>query len=180
MTADLKNKLDLLKEMSFTKQKAFAYLTCERLYPNYVYFFRNYGFGDTSVLRKAIDFLFLNLFEMNLDKNKTNLLIGEIEKNTPDTEDYSTSFVSSALDACTAVNESLEFLTDKKFSRIIDISTFAMDTVDMRNNHPLIKREMAIQSGIVIFLGNCKTLEFEDVQTLLHLQENHKKGSLDL
>jgi len=30
--------VDKLQELDFTKQTAFNYLTCERLYPNYVYF----------------------------------------------------------------------------------------------------------------------------------------------
>jgi uncharacterized protein YjaG (DUF416 family) len=177
---DYRMKIDALKEMSSSKQRTFAYLTCERLYPYYVYFSDNFGFGDASVLREAIDYLFSNLFDVDPDKNKTELLVKEVEKNTPDTEDFTTEFVSSALDACTAVTESLEFLMDKKFLRIKDIAAFGMDTVEMNGNPLFIEREIAVQSGIVTFLGNCKTLDLEDVRTLLHLQENDGKGSLEL
>jgi uncharacterized protein YjaG (DUF416 family) len=31
-------EIDKLKDLDFEKQVTFTYLTCERLYPNYVYF----------------------------------------------------------------------------------------------------------------------------------------------
>jgi uncharacterized protein YjaG (DUF416 family) len=60
--------LNKLKQLDFSKQAAFAYLICERLYPNYVYFSNKYGFGKPNILRKAIDYLYNNFFESNLDK----------------------------------------------------------------------------------------------------------------
>ena len=194
ITKDLK----ILEQLDLNKQAAFAYLTCERLYPNYVYFSTNFNFGNPAILRQAIDFLHLNIFKKNPDKNIVNTLIKEVEKNTPNTEDFSTSFVSSALDTCTCILDSLDFLIDKDFSKIISISTYAKDTVDMYireienikavdknfvqkvNNHPLMSREIAIQEGIIAFLGNSKNFDYEDIQTLLHLQQNNKKSNLDL
>jgi len=192
-------EVNKLKDLDFTKQAAFNYLTCERLYPNYVYFSDNFDFGNPDTLRLAIDYLYLNIFEKSLDKNKIEILTKEVVKNTPDTENFTTSFVSSALDACTAVIESLDFLIDKEFSRIKHISSYAIDTVDMHiqeiesldfnkdkdfqqkiDSHPLMQKEFAIQSGIVSFLSNSHTFDFGDLQTLLHLQENNKKSNLDL
>jgi hypothetical protein len=93
----------------------------------------------------------------------------------------------------------LEFIKDKKISRLEDISTFATDTVSMHiidiesldfNNdkdfqkkiqeHSLMKREMNIQSGIVDFLKKIDSIQAEDIQTLLSLQDNNNKGSLNL
>jgi len=192
-------EVDKLKELDFTKQAAFNYLTCERLYPNYVYFSHNFSFGNPDALRLAIDYLYFNIFNNSPDKNKIKILTKEVDKNTPDTEDFTTSFVSSALDACTAVIESLDFLIDKEFSRIKHISSYAIDTVDMHiqeiesldfnkdkdfqqkiDSHPLMQKEFAIQSGIVSFLSNSHTFDFGDLQTLLHLQENNKKSNLNL
>jgi uncharacterized protein YjaG (DUF416 family) len=191
--------LNVLKSLDVIKQAAFAYLTCERLYPNYVYFSDNYGFGEPSELREAIEFIYHNLFERGPDKNKIDSLIKKIEKNTPDTEHFTTTFVSSALDACAVIFESLNFLIDKKFSRIEAISALSTDTVDMYiqeiealdfnkdkdfrkkiDNHPLMKKELTIQSGITSFLNNSKNIDQGDIQTLLNLQENNKKGSLGL
>lgn len=191
--------IEQLKKLDFNKQLVFAYLTCERLYPNYVYFSQNYNFGEPSILRDAIDYLYSNLLENNFDKNTVDNLIKKVDKNTPDTEDFDTAFVSSALDACTAVGDNLDFLIDKDFSRIKSIFSYAIDTVDMYiqeiesldfnkdkyfqqkiDNHPLMQKELAIQQGIVTFLCNTKSIDYGDIQTLLHLQENNKKSNLNL
>ncbi len=191
-------EVNKLKGLGFTKQVAFAYLTCERLYPNYIYFSNNFGFGSPGVLRGAIDYLYLNLFETNPDKTKIDLLIKDVDNNTPDTEDFTTIFVSSALDACTAISDSLGFLVDKDFSKITYVSSYGFDTVDMYiqeieniepteknfrqrvNDHPLMKKEILIQQGIITFLCNANSIDYGDIQTLLHLQENKKKGAFNL
>lgn len=192
-------ELKKLKELDFNKQRAFAYLTCERLLPNYAYFSNNFDFGNPQVLREAIDFLYLNIFEQNLDKNKIDFFIKEVEKNTPDTGDFTTNFVSSALDACTAIIDSLSFLVDSNFIKIEYISTYATDTVSMYiqeiesldfnhdknfqqkiDTHSLMQKEILIQTGIISFLSNSRSFDFGDLQTLLQLQENNKKSNLGL
>jgi len=192
-------ELNKLQTLDIAKQVVFAYLTCERLFNNYAYFSNNFDFGEPSALREAIDFLYLNIFEKNPDKNKINLLIKEVEKNTPDTEDFNTIFVSSALDACSALYHSLLFLIDKDFANISYISTAATDSVDMYiqeidgldfnadknfqqkiDNHSLMRKEVAIQQGIINFLCNSRTFDYGDVQVLLDLQENNKKSNLNL
>lgn len=188
-----------LKGLNFTKQLAFAYLTCERLYPNYVYFSDNFHFGNPQVLREAIDLLCSNIFEPIPDKNTIRFQKKALNKNIPDTENFSTIFVSLALDACTAISDSLDFLFDKDFSRIQNIFTYATDTVSAYiqeidnfnyntdknfqqkiESHPLMQREIMIQSGIISFLNSGKSFDYEDLQTLLTLQENNNKSNVDL
>jgi len=190
-------EIDKLKEFDFSKQAAFNYLICERLYPNYVYFSDNFIFGNPDALRVAIDYLYFNIFEKSTDKIK--ILTKDVDKNTPDTENFTTTFVSSALDACAAIGDSLDFLIDKSFSRIKKISAYATDTVSMYiqeienldfnkdndfqrkiDKHPLMQKEVAMQSGIISFLTNSKVFYFGDLQILLHLQENNKKSNLNL
>ena len=192
-------EVDKLKKLDFPKQAAFNYLTCERLYPNYVYFSDNFDFGNPDVLRAAVDYLYRNIFQISPDKNKITILTKEVGKNTPDTESFSTIFVSSALDARTAIGDSLDLLIDKDFSCIKNISTYATDTVSMyiqemesldlnKDNdfqnkieeHPLMRSEIAMQSGIISFLANSKVFDFGDLQILLHLQENNKKNNLNI
>ena len=188
-----------LKNLDFTKQLAFAYLTCERLYPNYLFFSKNYKFGNPNILRQALDFIHHDFFEKHPDKRKMDFFRKEIDKNTPDPGDFRTGLASSALDACTAVMETLNFMEDKKILRIDDISTFGTDTVSMHimniasldfnkdkdfqkkiDEHPLMQREVRVQSGIITFLRNIGLLRSEDIQTLLSLQDNNCKGSLNL
>lgn len=188
-----------LKNLDFIRQLTFAYLTCERLYPNYVYFSDNYRFGSPDVLRDAIDYLYINLFNSKPDKTKIYSLITNLDKNTPEPGNFETELASAALDACGVVYESLNFLLDKQPSRLDSISIMATDTVDMYiqdkdeldfnadkyfqkkiETHPLMKKEIAIQSGIITFLSNSTKINLEDIHTLLQLQENQKKGNLDL
>lgn len=188
-----------LKQLGFSKQLVFAYLTCERLYPNYIYFSTNFNYGDPFILRDSIDYIYLNLFESQNDNAKIYNLLDKVDNNTPDTEDYSTIYVSSALDACAAIQDTLNFLIDKEFRRIINISSYATDSVSMYvqeienldyysdsfqekiDTHPLMEKEIAIQSGIINFLIRHPIYEFEDITTLLSLQgHTKKKGNLDL
>ena len=92
---------------------------------------------------------------------------------SPDAEDFDSIFVSSALDACTAVLDGLNFLLDKEFFRIKNISIYAVDTiimglpsVEITDNHPLIEHEVRIQSGIITYLANSRHIDMEDVNTL--------------
>ena len=191
-------ELNKLKKLDFSKQRAFAYLTCERLFPNYVYFSKNYGFGNTHVLREAIDYIYNNLFSNTTDKIKIDSLINNVDKNIPEPVHYDTILASSALDACTVIIEALNFLIDKQLPRLDDISTMATDTADMYiqdkealdyntdihfqqkiDDHPLMIKEIAIQKGIISYLANINNIELSDIDTLLELQGN-KKGSLEL
>lgn len=185
--------------MAFKKQLTFAYLTCERLYPNYVYFSANFQFGDSSILPTAIDFVLSCILNERIDTPLAKKLLFIVEKNTPDTEDFDTIFVSSALDACTSIAETLDFLIDKQCSRLKDISTFATDSVDMYiqeiesldyntdkyfqtkiDSHPLMQKEMAIQTGIINYLISSKSIDLEDINVLLILQGNNRKSNLNL
>jgi uncharacterized protein YjaG (DUF416 family) len=191
-------EVNKLEELGFIKQLVFAYLTCERLFPNYVYFSNNFDFGNPHALREAIDFLYENLFVQKVDKIKINSLIKNIDTNIPEPADYDTILASSALDACTAIIETLNFLTDKQTSRLNDISTMAIDTADMYiqdlenldyntdtdfqkkiDTHPLMTKEVSIQKGIISYLVKIKNVEPLDIATLLQLQENNK-GNLSL
>lgn len=188
-----------LSNLGFKKQLVFAYLTCERLYPNYVYFSANFQFGDASVLRAAIDYILSCILNNTIDTPLVKKFILYVEQNTADTEDFDTIFVSSALDACTSVAETLDFLLDRQYSRLKDISTVATDSVNMYiqeiesldfntdkefhtkiASHPLMQKEVAIQTGIINYLSTSTSIDLEDIRTLLNLQENDGKGSLNL
>jgi uncharacterized protein YjaG (DUF416 family) len=192
------SELTQLKILDFTRQRTFAYLTCERLYPNYVYFSKTYGFGNPEVLREAIHYLYDNLFNKIVDKIKIASLSKKVEENIPQPADHATILASSALDACTAIIESLSFFVDNQTLRLENISTMATDTVAMYvhdtngldpntdinfqqkiNSNPLMLKEVAIQKGMISYLSKIDTLQSSDIDTLIHLQEDNI-GSLRL
>lgn len=185
---------DKLLALDLPKQSVFAYLTCERLYPNYVYFSKKVNFGDPDILREAIDYLYLNIFEQAVDTEKIDYYIQSMHKNSPEPALFETVLASSALDACGVIYESLNFLLDRQPSRLHAISTMATDTVDMYiqdierldfntdklfqqkiDQHPLMKKERAVQAGIIKFLIDSSTLDHEDIRILYRLQETSKQ-----
>ena len=95
--------------------------------------------------------------------------------------------VSPALDACTAIQDCLYFLVDNNFSRIINISTYATDTVSVIiqenenldfntdenfqqkiDHHLLMQKEVAIQIGTISYLEKISSLLPIDIDTLSH------------
>lgn len=194
------DNFDTLKKMNTDKQLVFAYLTCERLYPNYVHFSNKYGFADKMALREAIDFIHNNLYEtISFEHPSIPSLMQAVELNTPTPEDFETILASSALDACSAILETLSFMHYKNELRIDDISTFATDTVNMFIhvkydldfntdkefeqkifNHPLMQKELNIQKGIISYLSKVQNIEQSDINTLLDLQANNGKGNIDI
>src|SRR6202000_337984 len=100
----------------------------ERLYPNYVYFSKHFHFGEPAALRIFIDFIYEILLSNPYNPDQIQQYLAELEPNFPAPENFDTILASSSLDACSAILETLNFIADKKFQRILDISTFATDT----------------------------------------------------
>jgi uncharacterized protein YjaG (DUF416 family) len=194
------DNIEVLKKLDLNKQLVFSYLTCERLYPNYVYFSDNYKFGNKKALREAINFIYNNLLINNLFNNSDiHRHLKAVNSNIPRPENFNTILASSALDACTTVLETLDFILDKKSIRLNDVSTFATDTVDMYIqekynldfntdqefeqkiiNHPLMQKELAVQKGIISYLAQINKLEISDIDNLLKLQANGNKSNIGL
>jgi len=193
------NLTEQIKALNLNSQLIMAYLTCERLYPNYVYFANTFSFGDPDILKKAIKYIYENLFAKNLDNRFIKTLISVVDTNTPKPGDFETILASSALDAGVAVMETLECMVSKDRDRICMISTTAIESVymyiqDTENlnykydedfdnkmyNHPLMEAEIKIQQGIIDYLNNRKEINYEDIDLLLQLQDIDRKGNLKL
>jgi uncharacterized protein len=122
----------LLKPLSFQNRLIFGALTCEKLYPNYEYFSQNTSWGNGQILQNAISVIYQSVFRNDLfSEVEIQNLIDEVEGITPDTEDFEGILVSFALDACTSVLSTLNFIIDSETENIVDVATFARDTVDM-------------------------------------------------
>ena len=192
-------EIKLLEKLDYNKQLTFAYLTCERLYPNYVFFSENFDFGDKQILIEAIDLIFKSLLVDFVDVKQIELFLKAVDINTPYPHEFETIFASSALDSCSSILETLNFMLDKNVSRLTDIATFATDTVDMfvgyRDgldyntdplfddkifNDPLMQRELSIQKGIISYLAKTDNLEGLDINNLLSLQYNDSKSNIDV
>lgn len=194
------DNINELGKLNYNKQLVFAYLTCERLYPNYTFFSDNYCFGDKRVFRNAIDFILsISLLPDFSDDDKIKSYLNIIDLNTPFPHDFETILASSALDSCSTLLETLSFILDRNTSRLVNISSFATDTVDMYiadrdkldfNTDPdfdrkifndsLMQREHSIQNGIISYLNKIEKLELQDINNLLSLQFNNNRSNIDL
>jgi uncharacterized protein YjaG (DUF416 family) len=186
--------LNVLRQLDYKKQLVFAYLTCKRLYPNYVFFSKQFSFGDPMLIEKAIYDIYEAIFDIEIQD--PSALISKIDQNTPAPEKFGTVLASSALDACSVVTETISFISDKKFKRIEDISTLGTDSVDMYiqekfdldynqadfediiKNNLLMKNEIHNQTGIISYLANISDIQESDIATLVELQTD--KGNLEL
>jgi uncharacterized protein YjaG (DUF416 family) len=117
-----------LAGLSDEKKLTFSLLICERLFPNYLLFSKKYGYGDPSQLEEIISALFKDLLEKN-KSSKIDNYINVVENITPDTEDYEKILASFALDACTSILSTLYFLKDGDFENLVDVATYARDTI---------------------------------------------------
>ena len=76
--------------------------------------------------------MLLSLFNENpFNRNEILGLIEKVDCVTPDTERFSEIYVSFALDACTSVYSTLNYINDHELGHIIDVAICATDTVDM-------------------------------------------------
>src|SRR5262245_38473482 len=91
----------LLQRLPAWKRIVFMAQVATRMLPNYERFSGETGFGDVSVLKRALDAAW---FWMESGKAPCDLtaLLDACEKQAPDTEDFGSPYTSAALDAANA------------------------------------------------------------------------------
>jgi len=195
-------EVDILKfaqAWDFSKKMTFAYLACERLYPNYIFFYQNYNFGNPLFLRKSIDYFYSIILSGDINPSQPQSILDAIAQYTPAPENYDTVLASSAMDACTAIEASCYFIINGDTDMLQHISTMATDSVYMYiqerdsldynsdpdfdkkiMNDPLMIREVKIQNDIITSLNNANKLNEAILAILLQLQNNNGKGNLNI
>jgi uncharacterized protein YjaG (DUF416 family) len=171
----LKHGLDQLTAM---RRVVFGAACCERLLPNYAAFAHEVQWGQPEILRAALDYVWHVIDSGNVDRAEINRLVEECDAVIPDTEDFDTSSVSAALDAGSAVVETLRALLDGDSQRIVDVASFCRDTVHMYiqdrdqldydsdplfetkiMQDPLMERELGRQSAVLSELLNTRVFD---------------------
>lgn len=179
-----------LMPLSNEKKLLFALLVCEKLYPSYLFFQRRCDWGDSNVLLGAIEVMYQSLFDSSLfGDREIEQYMNSVDMVTPDTEDFLDSSVSLALDACTAVYSSLNFMLDHDIEHIVAVAVYARDTVYMSivnrdeldmnlkgmdarvSSDPLMVKEIARQFSVIEELEDPKNKIISD-----ELIQNLKRG----
>ena len=107
-----------IKGIPSEQKLQFAIEICDRLLPDYQNFSELYKWGKINKLRDGLKYCkeFANGIELEIDSAKK--LIIEIEKNTPNSEDFGQVEGSLALNTACAISETLSFIMDKNNDRI--------------------------------------------------------------
>ncbi len=123
---------DEIESLNRKNKIIYCLLISEKLLPNYKYFSSIYDFGSVKKLEDIINVLYDYVFDKkHLTTEDVDIYLSEIEEITPDTNDFSTILVSFALDACTSVISTLNFIKNNNDNDVLDVACYARDTVDM-------------------------------------------------
>lgn len=190
MTYDKKHIGRLIQNLDARGRVAFGLSCGERMFPNFKKFARDFDYGHEAELREALDrgwgWLQNPASQPGLKKYASRLL-----KFAPETEDFDTILVSSALDAVNVCSLLLELCCGAKDAECLEISTLSRDSVDMYvqeledlnprdpdlevkiATHPLMIAEVSRQIGDLETLAGSWT-----VDQLEEAWRKPKRGSL--
>jgi hypothetical protein len=190
MSFDLNNLVKELDRLPKMHRVAFAASCCERLLPNYYAFSIMDQWGDFDLLRKALDEVWRWLKGDPLSLEHAVNLADKCYAVAPDTEDFSSLFTSSALDAANAIVETLWCCVDGDARRAAEVGSYAVDTIDMyiqvRDSldpadpmfeekiqaDPLMLEELEKQAADLKALGAINSLTSDFLDSLRHSSES--------
>lgn len=135
-----------LSQLSNKERLLFGAVTCDHLYQNYVDFQKKINWGSTKTIREAIDAIYQYIVHDSLDvSNDIPPLMDQVELNTPrqDTHPGIKSYL--ALDSCTAVLSTLEYIITSDQDCIVAVAIYARDTVGM-----LIRFRDGLESNVPV------------------------------
>jgi hypothetical protein len=125
---ELQTRLSILDHRSLV---LFGLFIAERLLPNYAVFSKEQSFGDVLAFRNALDLAWNWLNDRPPTDDAMELSIETCESLTPDTEEFSSLYVSAALDAANSTLNVLRLLKDSDSELAIENGMLSRDTVDL-------------------------------------------------
>jgi uncharacterized protein YjaG (DUF416 family) len=120
-----------IASLNKSQRLAFGLDLCNRLLPDYMAFFQEYNWGDPGVLSRSLEYVESSI-NTEIDEDKVNELMDELDLVIPDTEEFGDFSTSYAINASCAVWELLEYLLDDDQTHFMHMSTLATDTIDFK------------------------------------------------
>ena len=120
-----------LNEFNTVGQVLFALSCAERMLPNYRRFLREHGWGNESMLRMALDLGWDMVSMKPVDQRIAVDLKEGCSEQAPDTEEFSSLYVSPALDAANSASIIAALTISPDVERVVEVASYARDTVDM-------------------------------------------------
>jgi len=119
-----------MPQLPFVGTVLFAASCCEQLLPYYRAFMEETGWGDAEALRDALDIVW-SVPDRAFDESTVNRAITRCESVVPDTEDFSSSYTSAAMEAGNTIAMALEFCLSGDIRLVADIATSTIDSIGM-------------------------------------------------
>ena len=176
------NNFQRIRELNYLQKAILAAALLERMLPNYTLFCQATEFGESSVLRNALNSIWEKLV---LPKSKINLelLVDKVEPNVPEVTDFDMFGVYPAIDTATALLGMLNGLLMEDESEFVDISKISQATVaklieyqltsediiadnQAIREHPLMQYEMDMLSELIDHVENMGRITSESVKAL--------------
>lgn len=188
---------DRLTALDLEKKIAFGILCCERLLPNYLAFQKDSGWGDAAHVRNALDCVTSFVLGQKPDLRQIKIASAACESAAPNSDDFSSIYVTAAQDACFSICSLLDCLIEEDVEKIVQAAIYATDSVDLYVQeiekmdpddpqlekrilmHQLMQRELQQQEN------DLAAIESIDVVSLSFLEERKSswssggKGNLD-
>lgn len=120
-----------LKSLEHFHRLAFCASCCERLLPNYSKFIDVENWGDRAFFRSTLDEIWLIISGIEIPVDSVRLMLQKCSDVTPDSKDFNSIYVSFAIDAGSAIYETLMYYLDKDIQHIVNVAGSSRDTVDM-------------------------------------------------
>lgn len=186
-TDGMEEVLELVSEMCDQRRSMFALMIAQRLVPNYAMFSETEKWGSPDLLKQKLEMAWRYLSEpTDISVEEIRASCEELEKLSPDTEKFSSRYVSSALDSVVVLQTVFSFwagsetnLIDEAVYSITDsIELFYHPISDTRDEEidnltqKMILQEVANQKSDCHALLKKSLLTHEYIQELRHRWSN--------
>ena len=160
-----------LTKLTFWKQQLFLLTLCQRLLPGYNAFLMQANLNDRSILLRLLEKAW-NTLEAGINQKDFSEDARLAEQVAPDTAEYDSILVSTALDATIATSLLMRSFTKANTTLIVEGATLVRDSIDMYvqeleninpqspelesmiENHPLMQLELKTQNKEIDFIEN--------------------------
>lgn len=189
---------DRLARLGKKQLLAFGAVCCERLLPNYVAFQQDSGYGDVAPVRRALDLVWASLDGRSFLADEVEEATAACESVAPNSDTFSSIFVTAAQDACFAVCSLLDFLHEGNVDKIVQVATYATDSVDLYIQetemiapndprleerilaHHLMQSELQQQNTDLAAVERTPSMSQDFLVELKLLRKGNGRGNLDL
>src|SRR5205807_263748 len=116
-----------LAQLDARRQAAFAGLCAERLMPFYRWFQRTERWGDYDGLRRSLDVVWDYVGGVEITASQAENLRKLVDAATPDTDEFSDALASRAMDAATAVSQTVAICAEPSNIRAAEVGEIAFE-----------------------------------------------------